>query len=94
MLLIDKAIATFFTPTSKKEPEKINWRILNSTLLIGKYTPKTVDKSAEPASKRRKVAAFDLVSPSTDPECHVKAEFFLTHICGAVGFNTHTNNIR
>ncbi len=71
--LIEKALASFFTPTSKKEPENINWRTVNSTLLVGKYSPQTDDKSIEPPTKRRKIAAFDLVSPATN-RCGVRKE--------------------
>lgn len=54
---IDKAVANFFTPSSKKEPDRLVWRVVDETLLIGTYTP----KSDEPRSKRTKIAAFDLV---------------------------------
>ena len=54
---IDKAVANFFTPTSKKEPDRLVWRVVDDSLLIGTYTP----KSDEPRSKRTKIAAFDLV---------------------------------
>ncbi|MCJ1258884.1 hypothetical protein MMC24_006718 [Lignoscripta atroalba] len=58
-----KAIASFFTPVSKKEPEKIAWRIVNNSLLAGKYDPGAgPSQSSEPASKRTKIAAFDFDS--------------------------------
>ncbi|MCJ1434921.1 hypothetical protein MMC27_004291 [Xylographa pallens] len=61
--MADKAVATFFTPTSKKDPDQITWRIINSTLLHGKHRPKSdniLDCGDHP--KKRKVAAFDFVS--------------------------------
>jgi len=72
--VIEKAVANFFAPLSKKEPEAISWRIVNSTLLVGKYCPHPVDKAAEPPLTRRKVAAFDLVSPPVLPKGHVEME--------------------
>jgi hypothetical protein len=53
-----KAVANFFTPLSKKEPEKMIWRIVKDSLLVGRYA------AAAPAAKmgKRKVAAFDFVS--------------------------------
>jgi len=57
-----KAVANFFTPLSKKEPEKMTWRIVNNSLLTGRYSAST----AQPASQgKRKIAAFDFVSPYT-----------------------------
>ncbi len=63
------AVASFFTPTSKKPPERVTWaeRGVNddspATLLVGKYTPTNWrdGKKGEEAT-RRKVAAFDFVS--------------------------------
>lgn len=52
-------MSAFFTPASKKHPEKITWRILNNSLIVGKYTPDESSK-VDDGSKRR-VAAFDLV---------------------------------
>jgi len=52
-----KAIANFFTPASKKEPEKMSWRIVNDSLLIGRYRASTPISSL----KRQKIAAFDFV---------------------------------
>ncbi|KAL8786091.1 MAG: hypothetical protein Q9195_008367 [Heterodermia aff. obscurata] len=54
----DKAVANFFTPASKKEPDRLVWRVVDESLLIGTYAP----KSDEPRSKRTKIAAFDLDS--------------------------------
>ena len=58
----EKAVASFFTPISKKDPEPITWRIVEQSLLVGKYCPRTYPKDIdEPSAKRRKVAAFDFV---------------------------------
>lgn len=56
---VEKAVANFFTPSSKKEPPKIIWRIVDGTLLIGR-SEGPVDQPKD-ALKRQKVAAFDFV---------------------------------
>jgi bifunctional polynucleotide phosphatase/kinase len=53
-----KAVANFFTPLSKKEPEKMSWRIVKDSLLIGRYTASAVRSAA---TGRTKIAAFDFV---------------------------------
>ena len=63
-------VASFFTPTSQKPPEKISWQERApdedspSTLLVGKFEPlNSSDKRALSHNlKRNKVAAFDFVS--------------------------------
>jgi hypothetical protein len=58
----DKAVANFFTPLSKKEPEKMSWRIVKDSLLVGRYAT----SAARPAAKgKTKIAAFDFVRPLT-----------------------------
>ncbi|KAI4236292.1 MAG: hypothetical protein LQ349_002629 [Xanthoria aureola] len=52
-----KAVAGFFTPASKKSPDRTHWRVVNGTLLVGRYSP----YDAHPV-KRRKIAAFDFDS--------------------------------
>ncbi|KEZ44702.1 hypothetical protein SAPIO_CDS2785 [Scedosporium apiospermum] len=60
------AVANFFTPTSQKPKDKTIWTErapdddTPATLLVGRYQPDK--KEAEPLSKRRKIAAFDLDS--------------------------------
>ncbi|KAF2872513.1 polynucleotide kinase 3 phosphatase-domain-containing protein [Massariosphaeria phaeospora] len=54
-----KAVANFFTPASKKEPEKMAWRVVNETLLIGRYGAL---QTAKAIKGKRKVAAFDFDS--------------------------------
>ena len=34
---LGKAITSFFTPASQKKPEKLTWRIVDKSLIIGKY---------------------------------------------------------
>lgn len=52
------AVANFFKPASQKDPEKVTWKVIENTLLYGKY-----DKADSFAADRpRKVAAFDFVS--------------------------------
>ena len=55
------ALTSFFTPlTQKKSSEtKIEWQIRNKTLIMGKYRAKDIKSSPT------KIAAFDLVVPST-----------------------------
>jgi bifunctional polynucleotide phosphatase/kinase len=64
---IENAVASFFTPASKKPSGKVIWheRAPNddapSTLLVGKYRP-TESPSTVAQIKRAKIAAFDFVS--------------------------------
>jgi bifunctional polynucleotide phosphatase/kinase len=55
-----KAAASFFTPLSQKKPEPIKWRILGTSLVIGRYTPEGYIQNFP--EKNRKIAAFDLDS--------------------------------
>ncbi|CAN9255143.1 unnamed protein product [Alternaria alternata] len=53
-----KAVANFFTPASKKEPEKMVWRIVKDSLLVGRF-----NLGAQSATQgKRRVAAFDFDS--------------------------------
>lgn len=54
-----KAVADFFTPLSKKEPEKMAWRIVKDSLLIGKYGLSSV--TGKVPQQKRRIAAFDFV---------------------------------
>ena len=54
---IDTTVASFFTPTSKKEPEKVSWKTVNQTLLVGRY-----GELAREGKRPRKIAGFDFVS--------------------------------
>jgi bifunctional polynucleotide phosphatase/kinase len=62
---LESAVANFFTPTSQKPKDKTIWTERApdddtlATLLVGRYQPDK--KESEPLSKRRKIAAFDLV---------------------------------
>lgn len=58
--LPEKAAANFFTPASQKKPEPIKWRVLGTSLIVGKFIPE--NHSQILSQKDRKVAAFDLVS--------------------------------
>ncbi|KAG2025692.1 hypothetical protein GB937_002412 [Aspergillus fischeri] len=55
-----RTVASFFTPTSQKKPEKITWRVVNNSLVIGKYTTSPGEQPAR--REKAKVAAFDLDS--------------------------------
>ncbi|EHA19207.1 hypothetical protein ASPNIDRAFT_122702 [Aspergillus niger ATCC 1015] len=52
-----KAVSSFFTPTSQKKPEQITWRIVNNSAVIGKYTS---DSSHKNSTEKPRIAAFDL----------------------------------
>ncbi|KAF2704765.1 PNK3P-domain-containing protein [Pleomassaria siparia CBS 279.74] len=54
-----KAVANFFTPASKREPDKMAWRIVSNSLLIGRYA---TSAAAQPVKGKRKIAAFDFDS--------------------------------
>ncbi|KAF4243315.1 hypothetical protein CNMCM8980_009614 [Aspergillus fumigatiaffinis] len=56
----ERTVASFFTPTSQKKPEKITWRIINKSLVIGKYATSPGEQPAR--REKAKVAAFDLDS--------------------------------
>ncbi|KAI4132017.1 MAG: hypothetical protein LQ347_002725 [Umbilicaria vellea] len=57
---VERAVASFFTPVSQKEPEKITWRVVKQSLLVGTSEPTDI-KDDVPAIQRRKIAAFDFV---------------------------------
>ncbi|ETI22171.1 polynucleotide kinase 3'-phosphatase [Cladophialophora carrionii CBS 160.54] len=54
----NRAVASFFKPASQKEPEKIVWRTVENSLVIGRYD------ASNPSPQQRtlpvKIAAFDL----------------------------------
>ncbi|KAI9874270.1 MAG: hypothetical protein M1830_009936, partial [Pleopsidium flavum] len=56
------AIASFFTPVSQKEPDKTTWRVINNSLLIGRYRLDDKDRREQPPTKRRRIAGFDFDS--------------------------------
>jgi len=56
-----KAVANFFTPLSKKEPEHMSWRIVSDSLLIGRHSVTAATQAAKAVTTRRKIAAFDFV---------------------------------
>ena len=57
---IDKAVANFFTPLSKKEPDQMTWRIVNDSLLVGRY--KAATRLPRTPQTKQRIAAFDFVS--------------------------------
>jgi bifunctional polynucleotide phosphatase/kinase len=52
-------VTNFFKPASQKDPDKLTWRIVNDSLVIGRYNPEP-----QPHRPRKelpiKIAAFDL----------------------------------
>ncbi|KAL8750405.1 MAG: hypothetical protein Q9184_006437 [Pyrenodesmia sp. 2 TL-2023] len=59
---LEKAVAGFFTPVSKKDPDQTTWRVINNTLLSGRYRPKASQVPSSNPRKGRKVATFDFDS--------------------------------
>ncbi|GAB1195362.1 hypothetical protein APSETT444_004620 [Aspergillus pseudonomiae] len=57
--LTKQSVSSFFTPTSQKKPEQITWRIVNNSLVVGKYAKKSDHTQT---TEKPKVAAFDLDS--------------------------------
>ena len=62
---VGKAVAAFFTPLSKKEPEKMMWRVVHDSLLVGRYGAGRAIMSA--LSGKIKIAAFDFDSTLVTP---------------------------
>lgn len=58
-------MSSFFTPASQKKPEAITWRVLGTSVVIGKYVPEK--KTQVLPEKNRKIAAFDLVCSALFP---------------------------
>jgi bifunctional polynucleotide phosphatase/kinase len=50
-------VTNFFKPASQKDPDKLTWRIVNDSLVIGRYNPQTPQ---QPRKQPVKIAAFDL----------------------------------
>lgn len=75
--LIETAVASFFTPSSQKPPEKITWQErapaedAPNSLVVGKYQPVKDSAKDQPKIggdiKRHKIAAFDFVSWTSAP---------------------------
>ena len=57
-----KAVNSFFTPASKKDPDRVAWRVVNETLLVARYQPRSQNEPKPRPLRRRKIAAFDLDS--------------------------------
>ncbi|KAI9829083.1 MAG: hypothetical protein M1832_000106 [Thelocarpon impressellum] len=55
------AVAGFFTPASKKDPEKMAWRIVRGSLLVARFTGEKANAADGNTAKRRRIAGFDLV---------------------------------
>lgn len=52
------AVVSFFKPASQRPPEKVSWRIVNDSLIIGRHEPQTMPPQLK--KKPVKIAAFDL----------------------------------
>lgn len=51
-------MASFFKPASQQEPEKLSWRLVDNSLIIGRYEPQTMPPQT--LKHPVKIAAFDL----------------------------------
>ncbi|KAI9780872.1 MAG: hypothetical protein M1839_006499 [Geoglossum umbratile] len=54
-------VASFFTPASKKEPEKTTWRVISDSLLIARHDAAEINKTST-LKRRHRIAGFDLDS--------------------------------
>ncbi|EKV08360.1 DNA 3'-phosphatase Tpp1, putative [Penicillium digitatum PHI26] len=54
-----KSVANFFTPASQKKPGPITWRVIGTSVIIGKQI---TGKAVPPTEKQRRIAGFDLDS--------------------------------
>ncbi|KAL5337001.1 polynucleotide kinase 3 phosphatase-domain-containing protein [Aspergillus crustosus] len=54
--------ASFFTPASQKKPEPITWRIVDKSLIVGKFSPGLEENLRKRGFEKPKVAAFDFDS--------------------------------
>ncbi|RMD39303.1 hypothetical protein DV735_g5822, partial [Chaetothyriales sp. CBS 134920] len=65
-----KAVANFFKPASQKEPEKLSWRVVGDSLIIGRYGPlgpPAQGPGGGGATRPVKIAAFDLDDTIVSP---------------------------
>ena len=51
-------MASFFKPTSQKQPERLTWRTVDNTLIVGRYNASV--SSSQQRTLPVKIAAFDL----------------------------------
>lgn len=70
----ENAAANFFTPLSQKKPDPITWRIVNNTLIVGKYSSETAQQQTPSTAERRRIAAFDLVSYLQSSRMRIRAD--------------------
>jgi hypothetical protein len=83
-IVLETAVASFFTPISQKPPEKTLWHErapdddTPSTLLVGRYEPDNKERQLAPRQPRRKVAAFDFVSNGSGYD-HLVCAYGLLH---------------
>jgi bifunctional polynucleotide phosphatase/kinase len=67
LTIAEQAVQNFFTPSSQKlKDEKLSWRIVDGSLIVGRYRPtaSTANGQAEATTLtgRKKIAAFDFDS--------------------------------
>jgi len=62
----ENAVKSFFTPASQKAPEKTRWTTAHNTLLIAHYATSPDAEQERRRQKRRKIAAFDMVTFEND----------------------------
>lgn len=76
---LEKAVSNFFKPASQKEPDKITWRVVNDSLLVGKYNASSVESKYASAQKT-KIAAFDFVTNMLSILAEMKSNFRRTQL--------------
>lgn len=61
-----KSVANFFKPASEKQPEKIAWRVIDGSLIVGRYND--ASQPDRDLSRPVKIAAFDLDDTLVKPK--------------------------
>jgi hypothetical protein len=67
LIKVEQAVRNFFTPASQKpKDEKLAWRTVNSSLIVGRYNPTLPEAAVSTGnSEPIKIAAFDFVSKAS-----------------------------
>lgn len=73
---LEKAVSNFFTPASQKKSGPITWRLIGTSVVIGKYSPEGYTQVLP--KENRRIAAFDLVMLCSWTEtCNSLADYTL-----------------
>lgn len=66
---LEDKVASFFKPLSEKPTETTTWNVVESSLLVAHHEPFPELIQERRQSKRRRIAAFDLVSLTNPFSC-------------------------